>query len=180
MLVLLAISAGAQDFPPTFEELEAAYQYLFSEEQRQRFDRMGRDADRIELWNEYWRQHDPSADTDFNENKDLFLRRLNDTRYFADIGVLSQGWRGHRGRVYILFGAPQEVYRGLPETVDRGGPEREVWVYIVNVDGEDRRLELLFESGAETDELILATRIRFPRTMSTLPRLPEIMDHSTP
>jgi len=59
---------------------------------------------------DFWKRRDPTPDTERNERREAFERRVK----FADATFASEGTRGaytDRGRVFILLGAPSMVQR---------------------------------------------------------------------
>ncbi|MFN3560598.1 MAG: GWxTD domain-containing protein [Chloroherpetonaceae bacterium] len=72
----------------------------------------------------FWKTHDPTPDTEFNEALEEFFRRVDYT-FFNFYTNREFGWRTDRGRVYIRFGKPTEVSREFP--LNR--PTREIWIY---------------------------------------------------
>ena len=79
----------------TPEEVRA-FKQLTTNEQRERF---------IEL---FWLSRDPDPSTPENEYQQEYYQRLayaNQNFSFSDIA----GWRTDRGRIYILYGKPDEV-----------------------------------------------------------------------
>jgi GWxTD domain-containing protein len=82
-------------------------------------------AEREAGWEAFWKERDPTPDTERNEFKDEFYRRIRyANRHF---GVLEPGWRSDRGRVYILHGQPDEV-ESYPQNVN--SPPYEIWDYF--------------------------------------------------
>ncbi|MEZ4655261.1 MAG: GWxTD domain-containing protein [Candidatus Eisenbacteria bacterium] len=76
-------------------------------------------------WQRFWEEHDPTPGTPENEFRDAFFQRV---RYANEhYGVLEPGWKSDRGRVYIKFGAPDEV-ESRPSTLE--GLAFEIWTYL--------------------------------------------------
>jgi GWxTD domain-containing protein len=95
--------------------------------------------DRKRLWEEFWKERDPTPGTPRNEYQEEYLRRF---RYANDkFGVpLTEGWRTDRGRIYILFGEPDQI-DSYPFEEDRRPTE--VWHYY----GQARRFVFVDETG---------------------------------
>ncbi|MDZ7267928.1 MAG: GWxTD domain-containing protein [candidate division KSB1 bacterium] len=75
----------------------------------------------------FWRRRDPTPGTEQNELRDEFYRRVKFAEArFALTGVNKAGWETDRGRIYILYGPPQEVHHRLEEA---GSSPYEVWLY---------------------------------------------------
>lgn len=79
---------------------------------------------RKEVWNRFWKRHDPTPETLENEFKDEFFARV---RYANEqFSVLGVGWRSDRGRIYIQNGPPDSI-ESFPYNLD--GPPYEIWIY---------------------------------------------------
>ncbi len=72
----------------------------------------------------YWKQRDPSPQTEYNEMMAEYYRRV-DYAFFNFYTNREFGWRTDRGKTYILFGEPSKISREFP--INR--PTQEVWVY---------------------------------------------------
>jgi len=75
-------------------------------------------------WEEFWSRRDPDPETDRNEARVEFFRRVRYTeRHFRSFGP---GWRTDMGRIYIEYGPPGQV----ESQGSRGGrPAVEVWIH---------------------------------------------------
>jgi len=74
---------------------------------------------------DFWKRRDPSPTTPVNESKLEYNRRLQ----YVNINYASgfkEGWRSHRGRVYIMYGPPEELIR---EEYDADQKAHELWYY---------------------------------------------------
>lgn len=90
-------------------------------------------------FDDYWKQRDPTPDTEFNEDMTEFFARA-DYAYFAFAGVgIPDGARTDRGRVYMLNGKPTDIESRMQSNNVR----REVWRYTDRV-----FKEFIFESGS--------------------------------
>jgi len=64
--------------------------------------------DRLRAFNAFWLARDPSPGTKENEQKTEFYRRvLVANRNFSNL--YKTGWKTDRGRIYIMFGEPDQV-----------------------------------------------------------------------
>ncbi|MBN2092602.1 GWxTD domain-containing protein [candidate division KSB1 bacterium] len=75
----------------------------------------------------FWKMRDPSPETEENEIKAEFYRRLEFvnqrfTVYFLD----KPGWKTDRGQIFIKFGEPSNIEQQISE-INR--PAYEIWVY---------------------------------------------------
>jgi GWxTD domain-containing protein len=81
--------------------------------------------ERRALWEEFWREKDPTPTTPRNEFYEEHLRRFK----YADRTFrtsMSEGWRTDRGRIYITYGPPDEIESQGME-IDRDPTE--IWYY---------------------------------------------------
>jgi GWxTD domain-containing protein len=77
-----------------------------------------------EGWEQFWRRRDPTPDTPRNEALIEFIRRVHHAeRHFQGYGP---GWRSDMGRIYIRYGAPDQVETRAPGT---DSPQLEIWYY---------------------------------------------------
>ena len=81
-------------------------------------------AEQAAGWEEFWRRRDPDPETERNEARTEFFRRVRYTeRHFRGYGP---GWRTDMGRIYVKYGPPDQV----ESTAYRGdGPGVEIWTY---------------------------------------------------
>jgi len=86
-----------------------------------------KDMDEPSQWdyiNEYWKEKDPTPETDENE----LLIQLNERVKFVNknFSILMPGWSSDRGRIYIIYGPPQYVDEAYQ---DQMGYTYQKWVY---------------------------------------------------
>ncbi|MBN2345820.1 MAG: GWxTD domain-containing protein [Candidatus Aminicenantes bacterium] len=93
---------------------------------------------REEFIDEFWRKRDPVPETDENEAKAEFERRIAyANRWFKENRALGRGWDTPRGRILLQLGEPDNRY--LNEMInDPGVKGYERWVYY------NYQLELIF------------------------------------
>jgi GWxTD domain-containing protein len=96
------------------KELETPYKkwlneevgYIITDEERKAFSRLQNDEERQQFIEQFWFRRDPTPDTEENEYREEHYRRIayaND-RFASGI----PGWKTDRGRIYIMFGPPDE------------------------------------------------------------------------
>ena len=77
---------------------------------------------------EFWKRRDPNVETPENEFKIEHYRRLSyATFYFSSTKEASDGWNTGQGRIYILYGQPDEIERNIAA---RGMAPWERWNYF--------------------------------------------------
>jgi GWxTD domain-containing protein len=59
------------------------------------------------VWKEFWSKKDPIPDTPENETSDEYFRRVDYAN--EHFRTYTSGWRTDRGRIYIIFGQPDEI-----------------------------------------------------------------------
>jgi len=79
------------------------------------------------LLDTFWVKHDPTPKTPENELRNEFHRRVNfANHHFFSLFSKRQGWETDQGRIFILYGPPDDVER-LPATEQRR--LHEIWTY---------------------------------------------------
>jgi GWxTD domain-containing protein len=83
-------------------------------------------AERKPFTEEFWKKRDPTPDTEVNEFKDEYFKRIDEANHLFSEG--SPGWLQDRGRIYILLGPPwnREAY---PRGITFYGLPTEIWYY---------------------------------------------------
>lgn len=147
VLVLLFASCATTQLErrldPESEEFFNKVRYIITKEESKIFLEL-LPSGRSKFIEEFWRRRDPTPDTERNEYKDAYFQRIDDANRLFRGG--RPGWLQDRGRIYILFGPPNErqtnpmggraidVYvdpREMDESrrVATGEKANEVWVY---------------------------------------------------
>lgn len=85
------------------------------------------ETEKRRLIKKFWEKRDPTPETESNEIKEEFYRRVefcykNFTVHFSD----KPGWKTDRGRVFLRFGEPSLVQKYVSE-INR--PATEIWYY---------------------------------------------------
>lgn len=109
---------------PKYSEFYAKTEYIFTNQERKDF--LNRpDSEKDAFIEEFWKKRDPNPETDINEFKIEYEKRVAqaDKLFF---GEGRSGWSTDRGRIYILFGPPTERQT---YNVDSSGYCRELWYY---------------------------------------------------
>ncbi|MBN2542361.1 GWxTD domain-containing protein [bacterium] len=83
------------------------------------------DSLKFGLFQQFWKEKDPTPDTDRNEVKDEFYRRVAyANRHFSGF---KEGWQTPRGKVYIIYGHPDEIES---HPFDMDSKPYEIWYYF--------------------------------------------------
>src|SRR5436853_4390021 len=81
--------------------------YIITDEERAAFKQLSNDEERDNFIEAFWQRRDPTPDTEENEYKeDHFQRIAYANEHFAS-GI--PGWKTDRGRIYIMYGKPDEI-----------------------------------------------------------------------
>jgi GWxTD domain-containing protein len=87
--------------------LEEEVPYIISDEERSAFLQLATNEEREQFIESFWQRRDPTPDTVENEFKEEHYRRIAYANERFASGV--PGWRTDRGRIYIIWGAPDEI-----------------------------------------------------------------------
>lgn len=101
--------------------------YIIAPEERAAYLRLTTKDERDHFIVQFWLRRDPTPGTSENEFKEEHYRRIAYSN--ANLADSRPGWKTDRGRIYILYGPPDEI-RALPAEVN-GGPKHptQVWKY---------------------------------------------------
>src|SRR5579871_4075109 len=97
------------------KELETPYKkwlnedvtYIITDEERQAWKRLSTDDERQQFIEQFWLRRDPTPDTEENEFKEEHYRRIAYANERFASGI--PGWKTDRGRIYIMYGPPDEI-----------------------------------------------------------------------
>ena len=85
------------------------------------------DSVKEEWFEKYWKDRDPTPDTEENELQVEFFRRVDfSNNYFTVNALDKEGWKTDRGNIYMKYGPPTDVERHLDEL---NLPPYEIWFY---------------------------------------------------
>ncbi|WP_138429724.1 GWxTD domain-containing protein [Fodinibius saliphilus] len=114
------------DMPKSLLNLNVAIDMLHYIVDDKTLDRLsnGSAKEREQKFHNFWKERDPSPNTDYNELMAEYYRRID----YAYNKFSTQNRAGHksdRGKVYIKFGPPKDMQRKFPTN----GPTTEIWTY---------------------------------------------------
>ena len=97
------------------KELETPYKkwlnedvvYIITDEEKTAFKRLSTDDEREQFIEQFWLRRDPTPDTEENEFKEEHYRRIAYANEHYPSGI--PGWKTDRGRIYIVYGPPDEI-----------------------------------------------------------------------
>ena len=97
------------------DELKSVYKkwldedvnYIITDEERKAFKSLKTDEERDSFIEQFWLRRDPDPDTPENEYKEQYYERIQYANEKYASGI--PGWKTDRGRIYIMFGKPDEI-----------------------------------------------------------------------
>jgi GWxTD domain-containing protein len=87
--------------------LEEDVVYIITDEERAAFKQLSNDEERDNFIEAFWQRRDPTPDTEENEYKEEHYQRIAYANEHFAAGV--PGWKTDRGRIYIVYGKPDEI-----------------------------------------------------------------------
>ncbi len=110
------------DFPPLSAQQQAADEiaYLARQQDLEKLATLTTDEAVESFLVEFWASRDPFPETAVNEARVQYTRRFVESNQRFSEGR-RPGWRTDRGRVYLLYGPPEEIERPDVQT--------EIWLY---------------------------------------------------
>lgn len=130
LLAVLASSCGSyrliRRLDPVSQDFISKVRYLITSGERRTFLNLPA-ADRPAFIEEFWKKRDPDPDTEENEFKTEYFRRIDEANHLFTDGQ-EPGWLQDRGRIYILLGPPTER-EAYPRGMSFYGIPVEIWYY---------------------------------------------------
>lgn len=136
--------------------------YIITPEELQTFRRLHTDKDRDQFIEAFWEKRNPLPGTSHNRFKEEHYRRIAyANEHFATISF--PGWRSDRGRIYVLYGRPDQIEShpsgGISERLTKEGDKVtspfEVWLYR-HIDGIGDNLTFKFVDQCRCGDYTLA------------------------
>jgi GWxTD domain-containing protein len=95
------------DSSPFQSWLDEDVAYIIATAERAAFLQLSTDEERSQFIEQFWLRRDPTPDTAENEFKQEHYRRI----VYANehFGAIIPGWKSDRGRVYIIWGTPDQI-----------------------------------------------------------------------
>lgn len=119
-----------KDMPTSLLNLDTAIEmlrFIVDKETIKRINR-GTPTEREEKFRSFWKERDPTQQTEFNELMAEYYQRI-DYAYENYSTENTIGYNSDRGEVYIKYGEPKDINRKFPKE----GATTEIWTY------QDRR-----------------------------------------
>jgi GWxTD domain-containing protein len=149
------------------KEMESAYKrwlsdevpYIITDEERGAFRKFSTDDEREQFIEQFWERRNPNPGSPENEFKEEYYRRIAYANERFASGL--PGWRTDRGRIYIMYGPPDEIEAHpsggtYSRSAQEGGGETsvypfETWRYRY-IDGIGTNIILEFVDPSVTGE----------------------------
>jgi GWxTD domain-containing protein len=87
--------------------LDEDVRWIITDEERAAFKQLSNDDERDQFIEQFWLRRDPTPDTMENEYKEEHYRRIAYANEHFAAGI--PGWKTDRGRIYIMYGAPNSI-----------------------------------------------------------------------
>ncbi len=97
------------------KEMESPYKkwlqeevpYIITDEERAAFKKFSTDEEREQFIEQFWERRNPNPGSPENEFKEEYYRRIAYANEHYASGI--PGWKADRGRIYIMYGPPDEI-----------------------------------------------------------------------
>jgi GWxTD domain-containing protein len=97
------------------KEMESAYKkwltdevpYIITDDERAAFKKLSTDDEREQFVEQFWERRNPNPGSPENEFKEEYYRRIAYANEHYASGI--PGWKTDRGRIYIMYGPPDEI-----------------------------------------------------------------------
>jgi GWxTD domain-containing protein len=111
--------------------------YIISPEERAAFRRLETDAEREQFIQQFWQRRDPTPGTPKNEFQEEHYRRIAYANLHFPTASGIPGWKTDRGRIYIVFGPPDEIdTHGVGDATTRTPYEDWRYRFIEGIGGD--------------------------------------------
>jgi GWxTD domain-containing protein len=87
--------------------LDEDVRWIITDEEQKAFKLLSNDEERDQFIEAFWQRRDPTPDTIENEFKEEHYRRMAYANEHYAAGI--PGWKSDRGRIYIMYGAADEI-----------------------------------------------------------------------
>jgi len=147
MLAGAAVLVAWQVESPYTKWMNEDVAYIITDQERATFKSLQTDQERRQFIQQFWQRRDPTPGTPRNEFMEEHYRRIAYTnQHFADTTV--PGWKTDRGRIYIMFGPPDELDSHPQGDATKPYPY-ETWLYRF-IQGIGNNVYILFEDPERT------------------------------
>jgi GWxTD domain-containing protein len=116
--------------------------YIITSQERVAFNSLQTDQERENFIEQFWLQRDPTPGTVQNEFKEEHYRRIAYTNDHF-VWLSHPGWTSDRGRIYIMYGPPDEL--------ENHPPDNQQWLYH-HIEGVGNNVIIEFVDPQHTGE----------------------------
>jgi GWxTD domain-containing protein len=102
------VGAPADAASPWSNWLTQDVAYIIEDQERAAYRALNTDEEREHFVEQFWLRRDPTPGTPVNEFREEHYRRIAFTNQHFGENALS-GWKTDRGRIYIVYGPPDEI-----------------------------------------------------------------------
>jgi GWxTD domain-containing protein len=141
--------------------------YIIQDQERNAFLKLTSDEERRYFVDQFWERRDPTPGTVENEFKNEHYRRLGFVSRFASRSGVA-GWKTDRGRIYIVYGPPDQIESHPAGDRQPGSPPSETWLYRY-IEGVGANISVEFVDKDRTGEFRMTTDPH-PEGGQTIPR----------
>src|SRR5215831_2025167 len=112
--------------------LDEDVRWIITDDERKAFMQLSNDEERDKFIEAFWDRRNPNPDSEDNEFKDEHYRRIEYANEHFAAGM--PGWMTDRGRIYIVFGPPDEIEShpsggSYERPMDEGGGETSTYPF---------------------------------------------------
>jgi GWxTD domain-containing protein len=101
-----------KDLEPRYAQwLQEEVVYIITPKEREIFLQLRTNRERDIFIDAFWKQRDPTPNTDENEFKDEHYRRIKYANQYYGKDSPQPGWKSDMGRIYIMLGEPKTIER---------------------------------------------------------------------
>jgi GWxTD domain-containing protein len=142
-IIALALPGWQSPAPDAFSRwLNQDVVYIITAQERTAFQSLATNEERQQFIEQFWLRRDPTPGTIQNEYQEEHYRRIAYTndRFGSASGL--PGWKTDRGRIYIMFGPPDEL-DSHPNGSAAGAAPYDEWLYRF-IEGIGTNVRIMF------------------------------------
>jgi GWxTD domain-containing protein len=133
-------SSELKDLPPEYQKwLEKEVVWIITPEERAAFSQLKTNEERDMFVEQFWLRRNPTPNSKENPFKEEHYRRLA----FANLHFAAKntpGWKTDRGRIYIVYGPPDQINSYPAGDSSASGKPTDIWTYrLIREHGRDRK-----------------------------------------
>lgn len=87
--------------------LDEDVRWIITDQERAAFRQLSNDEERDNFIEQFWERRNPTPESTENSRKEEHYRRIAYANEHYSAGIA--GWRSDRGRIYIMYGAPDQI-----------------------------------------------------------------------